>query len=214
MPSLDLPSAATAPRCARRDNAVSAFVRMSCEGWLSSVATNPTPHDSKSNRASIRLSPERAHSPGTPNLGREPPVDRAGAAQFLVPISNYNGLPFRPQTNSEKYLWKFVTGATVTSGSNTRALDKPLLAYLYINAVFLYRVRRGWPLGGSAAIFAFEQTATAQCDPATGGGGIHRQPGRIAPPPGASRLRRNPGHALARYSRVAPLQGSERLRGP
>ncbi len=100
MPSLDFPSAATAPRCARRASAVSAFVRMSWEGWFSRVATNPTPHDSKSNRESIRLSPQRARSPGTRHLGREPPVDRAGSAQFLVPISNYNGLPFRPQTNS------------------------------------------------------------------------------------------------------------------
>ena len=47
------------------------------------------------------------------------------------------------------------------------------------------------------------KAATAQRDPATGGGGIHPQPGRIAPPPRASRLCRNPGHALARYSRTA-----------
>jgi transcriptional regulator of arginine metabolism len=49
-----------------------------------------------------------------------------------------------------------VTSVPVTSGSNTLALDKPLLAYLYINAVFLYRVRSGWPLGGSAAFFRSE----------------------------------------------------------
>ena len=49
-----------------------------------------------------------------------------------------------------------MTSVPVTSGSNTLALDKPLLAYLYINAVFLYRVRSGWPLGGSAAFFRSE----------------------------------------------------------
>jgi hypothetical protein len=34
-------------------------------------------------------------------MGREPPVDKAGATQFLVPISNYNGLLFRSQAKSE-----------------------------------------------------------------------------------------------------------------
>jgi hypothetical protein len=61
---------------------------MSCEGWFVRVATKPTPHDSWSNRESIRL-------------GREPPVDAAGAALFLVPISNYNGLPFLQQAKNE-----------------------------------------------------------------------------------------------------------------
>jgi hypothetical protein len=34
-------------------------------------------------------------------MGREPPVDAAGAALFLVPISNYNGLPFLWQAKNE-----------------------------------------------------------------------------------------------------------------
>src|SRR5271170_3519587 len=54
MPSLDLPSAATAPRCSRRASAVSAFSRMSCEGMLVRVATKPTPQDSCSKRGSTK----------------------------------------------------------------------------------------------------------------------------------------------------------------
>ncbi len=45
-PSLVLPSAAVAPRCASLLSAVSAFSRMSCEAQASTDATNPTPHES------------------------------------------------------------------------------------------------------------------------------------------------------------------------
>ena len=56
-PSLDFPSAATAPRCSSRASAVSACCRMSCEGSPESRATKPTPQESKSKRGSTRLFP-------------------------------------------------------------------------------------------------------------------------------------------------------------
>jgi hypothetical protein len=46
-----------------------------------------------------------------------------------------------------------VTGV-LAAGKIASGLDKYPLAYLYINAVFLYIVRRGWPLSGLAAIFS------------------------------------------------------------
>ena len=54
-PSLDLPSAATAPRCSSLAKAVSAWARISCEGSAESRATNPTPQESESKRGSSRL---------------------------------------------------------------------------------------------------------------------------------------------------------------
>src|SRR5579859_1810938 len=111
MPSLDLPSAATAPRCARRDKAVSAFVKMSCEGWFSRVATKPTPHDSWSNRESI-------------SEGREPPVDTAGSAQFLVPISNYKRVPFLAKSYFAKFAGFFRARGSHTCEKTCRNKQK------------------------------------------------------------------------------------------
>src|SRR5579872_22423 len=122
MPSLDLPSAATAPRCARRDNAVSAFVKMSCEGWFSRVATKPTPHDSWSNRESI-------------SEGREPPVDTAGSAQFLVPISNYKRVPFLAKSYFAKFAGFFRARAR-TPVKKPAEISKKRLEYLYTTSVF------------------------------------------------------------------------------
>jgi hypothetical protein len=52
----------------------------------------------------MRLSAGPVRSREIPMVGREPPVDKAGSAQFLVPISNYNGLPFRTKTKSRIFL--------------------------------------------------------------------------------------------------------------
>jgi hypothetical protein len=51
-PSLLLPSAATAPRCASRPSAVNACCRMVCEDAASLDATKPAPQESWSNRSS------------------------------------------------------------------------------------------------------------------------------------------------------------------
>ncbi len=53
-PSLLLPSAAVAPRWARRESAVRECWTISCVGWPVSVATKPTPQESWSKRGSIR----------------------------------------------------------------------------------------------------------------------------------------------------------------
>jgi hypothetical protein len=86
-------------------------------------------------------------------MGREPPVDKAGAARFLVPISNYNGLPYSSEDEMRNIFADLRPAAAITSGCNERGLDKYLLAYLYIIAVFLYTVRRGGPLSGWPPIF-------------------------------------------------------------
>ena len=73
-PSLLLPSAAMAPRCARRARAVRAWVRISWVGWLRRVATKPTPQESWSKRESSRLGVRL----------------RSGEFEAKEPIRNYN----------------------------------------------------------------------------------------------------------------------------
>jgi hypothetical protein len=73
-PSLLLPSAAMAPRCARRASAVRAWVRISWEGILRSVATKPTPQESWSKRGSNRVGVELC----------------SGVFEAKEPIRNYN----------------------------------------------------------------------------------------------------------------------------
>ena len=65
---------------------------------------------------------------------------------FSFPYPTITAFHFVAQTNSERYLWKFGQRGGLQRKQFRLALDKSCLAYLYINAVFLYRVRRGWPL--------------------------------------------------------------------
>ncbi len=76
-PSLDRPSAATAPRCASRARAVNAYSRM---GWFASArveATKPTPHESCSKRSSSSDSGERSMLRGE---GKNPSTVEAAAS--------------------------------------------------------------------------------------------------------------------------------------
>jgi hypothetical protein len=81
-------------------------------------------------------------------LGREPPDDTAGAAQFLVPISNYNGLPFFLKSGKQIIFNRHGGRRYERTAKLPWRLDKDLLAYLYIIVVFLYSEGRGWPLSG------------------------------------------------------------------
>src|ERR1035437_6321303 len=80
-----------------------------------------------------------------------------------------------------------------------------VMMYIYTCAVALF---------SSAQLICpgmIDEDSASQCDSRTGGPIRGGQPGRVAAQAAPSRLCGDPGYALARHSRVAPIQGPWRL---